>query len=134
MSTKTQKIIYWVATSVFSAQILLSAGMYIFNYQFAAEAFISFGYPTYIIYPLAVAKILGLLAIWTKKSQLLKEWAYAGFFFNLVLAAFAHIMVGDFAIYHAVISMVALIVSYVYDRKLFGNMYAKRKEVEEIPH
>lgn len=125
MSTKTQKIIYWLATVIFSAQILLSAGMYIFNHPFAAEAFVSFGYPTYIIYPLAVAKILGLLAIWTKKSQFLKEWAYAGFFFNLVLAAFAHTMIGDYAIYHAVVSMAALIVSYIYDKKLFGNMYKK---------
>ena len=121
MNMKKIKIFYWVATSIFSAQILLSAGMYFFNYDLAADAFITFGYPTYIIYPLAVAKILALAAIWSRRSEFLKELAYAGLFFNLIIAFFAHVMVGDYMIYHAVISMAALIVSYVYGKKLFGN-------------
>lgn len=132
MVTKTDKIIYWGSTGLFSALALLSASMYFFNHQFVVEAFTRFGYPTYIIYPLGTAKILGLLAIWTKKSQFLKELAYAGFFFVGILAFFAHVMVGDpFSGYvHAIAFLVFVITSYVYDRKLFGNIYEKQtKEI-----
>jgi hypothetical protein len=40
--------------------------MYIFNNAEIGNTFASVEYPTYIIYPLAAAKILGLIAIWTK--------------------------------------------------------------------
>ena len=64
--------------------------MYIFNYEMVETMFTSFGYPTYIIYPLAGAKLLGLFAIWNPKFNVLKEWAYAGFFFDAVLASGSH--------------------------------------------
>ena len=75
--------------------MLISAGMYFFNNGVVAEIFTQLGYLTYIIYPLAIAKILGLVAIWTKKSNTLKEWAYAGFFFDFILALSAHLYVKD---------------------------------------
>ena len=50
------------------------------------ESFTQLGYPAYLIYPFATAKLLGLVAIWTKKSETLKEWAYAGFTFDFLLA------------------------------------------------
>ncbi|MCA6074648.1 hypothetical protein [Fulvivirga sedimenti] len=53
------------------------------------------GFPTYIMYPLALAKGLGLLAIWLKKSRPLTESAYAEFFFNTLLALTGHLMVKD---------------------------------------
>ena len=54
---KTTKIIYWIATALLCLLMLASAGMYIFNHAEVAKIFISLGYPTYIIYPLAIAKI-----------------------------------------------------------------------------
>ena len=65
--------------------------MYIFNHEEVAGMFTSFGYPTYIIYPYAVAKLLGLLAIWFPDCKKIKEWAYAGFFFAFILH-FLHII------------------------------------------
>ena len=119
MSTKKDKIIYWVATGIISALMFFSATMYVIKNEMVREVFTNLGYPTYIIYPLATAKILGLVAIWTKKSRLLKEWAYAGFFFDLILAAAAHINIGDGEWVPALIGLVFLLVSYAYDRKLY---------------
>ena len=56
--------------------------MYFTKYEMVKGFFQSLGYPIYLIYPLATAKVLGIIAIITKKSRLLKEWAYAGFFFR----------------------------------------------------
>jgi hypothetical protein len=97
--------------------MLMSAGMYIFNNTAINEAFINLGYPTYIIYPLAIAKIIGLIAILTNKSKAIKEWAYAGFFFDFVLAAAAHISVNDGEEAGAFVALVLLIVSYFFGRK-----------------
>jgi len=118
MSNKKNKIIYWVATGLLSALMLMSAGMYLFNNSMVNEVFTKLGYPTYLIYPLAIAKILGLIAIWTKKSNTLKEWAYAGFFFDFLLALSAHINVSDGEYAPAIIAIVLLLLSYWFDKRL----------------
>jgi len=69
MSSKRNKIIYLVATGLLTAFMSMTVGMYIFNNEMVSEVFTKLGYPTYIIYPLAITKILGLIAIWTKKTQ-----------------------------------------------------------------
>lgn len=115
---KTQKVIFYIATGLLSLLMLFSGGMYIFKNADINQAFINFGYPTYIIYPLAIAKILGLVAIWQNKSQALKEWAYAGFFFDLILAFFAHYMIGDGEQGASIIGMVFLLISYYFGKKL----------------
>ena len=119
------KIIYWVSTGLLCAMMLMSAGMYFFNNAAIADTFESLNYPTYIIYPLAIAKILAVVAILTKRSALLKEWAYAGLFFDFVLAAAAHIAVQDGDHFGAIIAIVLLVVSYVYDRKVFPQKAAQ---------
>ena len=100
--------------------MLFSAGMYLFNHEEVSQVFSSLGYPTYVVYPLAIAKILGVIAILSKKSSTLKEWAYAGFFFDFVLAAAAHLSVGDGEFAPAVVASVVLLVSYFYDKRVFG--------------
>ncbi len=116
---KSQKIIYWASTGLFTAMMLMSSGMYIFNNAEIMKAFETLGYPTYIIYPLAAAKLLGLVAIWTKLSKSLTEWAYAGFFFNIVLAFFAHYMIGDGEFPGALVAMILVLVSYFSYKKLY---------------
>jgi DoxX-like family len=116
---KTNKIIYWIATGLLCLMMLGSAGMYIFNHQAVAEIFTKLGYPTYIVYPLAVAKILGVIAILTKQSKTLKEWAYAGFFFDFLLALSAHINAGDGEFIPATAAIILLFISYFLDKKLF---------------
>ncbi len=59
---KTTKIIYYISTGLLTLLMLFSAGMYFFNHAEVAGMFTNFGYPTYIIYPYAIAKLLGLVA------------------------------------------------------------------------
>ena len=115
---KRDKIIYYVTTGLLTLLILYSAGMYIFNHAEVAKMFSNFGYPTYIIYPYALAKLLGLAAIWFIGNKSLKEWAYAGFFFAFILAFFAHIMIGDGDQMGAAMAMIFLVISYIYSKKL----------------
>lgn len=115
---KIQRIIYWIATGLFSVFLLFSVYNYLSNYQMISDSFTSFGYPTYLIYPLATAKILGLLVIWTNKGGWLKEWAYAGFFFNVVLAFFAHYMISDGSQGGALIALILLFISYFLGKKV----------------
>ena len=64
---KKDKIIYWISTGLLSLMMAMSASMYIFNYETITATFQSLGYPSYLVYPLAIAKILGIAAILTKK-------------------------------------------------------------------
>lgn len=115
---KKIKIIYLISTGLFSLLMLMSAGMYVFNNQEISNTFVNLGYPSYIIYPLALLKVLGLVAIWVLKNRTLKEWAYAGFFFNVVLAFFAHVMINDGEFPGALIAFVLLATSYFANKKL----------------
>jgi uncharacterized membrane protein len=110
------KMIYWIATGLLTANMLFSAGMYIFKHEMVIGMFEALSYPAYIIYPLAIAKILGLIAIWSNKSKTLKEWAYAGFVFELLLAASAHINVSDGGEFAAIIVLVLTLLSYTFYR------------------
>ena len=116
---KSQKIIYWASTGLLTAIMLFSAGMYIFNNIEVVKAFEALNFPPYIIYPLATAKILGLVAIWTKLSSTLIEWAYAGFFFNSLLAFSAHYMAEDGGSAPALVVMILVLVSYLFYKKLY---------------
>lgn len=117
---KRDLIIYRIVTILFSLLMVMGAGMYFFSNEVAVEMFTALGFPTYIIYPLAVLKLLGLIAIWTRKSEMLKEWAYAGFTFEFLLAISAHLNVGDGEAGGAVVALILVLVSYVYHGKLYG--------------
>ncbi len=115
---RSYKIAYWVSTGLLTALMLMSAGMYLFNNPSVQEAFTSLGYPTHIIYPLAIAKILGLIAIWTNYNKSLKEWAYAGFFFDVSLAVMAHLVANDGQFGGAAVGLVLVLVSYFSWKKI----------------
>ncbi|MGB0868317.1 MAG: DoxX family protein [Flavobacteriales bacterium] len=119
MNSKRNRIIYLISTGLLTLLMGVgSAGNYIFNYDMVSGIFTDLGYPTYMIYPLAMAKILGLIAIWARKSQMLKEWAYAGFFFDLILGFGAHIMIEDGGFAPALIGIVFVFTSYFTEKKL----------------
>ncbi|MHA7944431.1 DoxX family protein [Formosa sp. 3Alg 14/1] len=114
---KRNKIIFYVSTGLLTLILLFSVYMYFFKHEAVAKMFTNFGYPTYIIYPYAVAKLLGLMAIWNSKFTTLKEWAYSGFFFAFILAFFAHYMIGDGGQMTALVALILLIVSYIFNKK-----------------
>jgi len=115
---KRNKIIYYVSTGLLSLFLLIAVFNYIFNHEMIAGMFESFGYPTYIIYPYAVAKLLAIFALWIPNIEKLKEWAYAGLFYAFILAFFAHFMIGDGEHMGAIIAMILLIISYIFNKKI----------------
>ena len=117
---KRETLIYRIITAIFTVFIGMGATMYFVQHDMVVEMFTSLGYPTYIIYPLATAKILGLVAIWTNKSKMLKEWAYAGFIFELSLAIAAHVNLGDGEFGAALVALLLVVTSYVYNRKVYA--------------
>ena len=116
---KGARIGYYVALGLFTALMLFSVFNYLFQNETVQGAFTSLGFPTFLIYPLAIAKLLGLVAIWTKQSVVLKEWAYAGFTFNIVLAAAAHLNAGDGQAAGAFVALALILTAYFLEKKVF---------------
>lgn len=86
---------FWITTGLF-AFALGSAG--VFDIILAPDmvaAMEHLGYPLYFARILGIWKVLGVIALLAPGFPKVKEWAYAGFFFNLTGAAIAHLAVGD---------------------------------------
>jgi hypothetical protein len=116
---KRVNIIYWVSTGLFVAFMLTSA---IPNLMSSAEwvALIThLGYPTYILPLLGVAKLLGIITLLVPGFPRLKEWAYAGFTFDLIGAVYSGIAHDGFdpMMLTMVIVFGILALSYVYHHK-----------------
>lgn len=107
-----KKIGYYAATVVLTAIMIFSAQMYFRNPGAIADYFESVNYPRYLVYPLAIAKILGLIAVWGNFSKWLKEWAYTGFFFDVTLAFTAHMVAKDGGELFSIVAFFALLISY----------------------
>jgi len=100
--TKINKLIFWIST-LWLASGMLATGILQFLKMKAegsvsppgAEGIAHLGYPIYFLTILGIWKILGVVALLVPKFPLVKEWAYAGFFFAMSGAIFSHIAVGD---------------------------------------
>jgi len=90
---KKTNILYWTFTGLFAFVMLASGIQNAIVTQPSIELITKLGYPQYIIPFLGVAKILGSIAIVVPGFPRLKEWAYAGLFFDLVGATYSGIMV-----------------------------------------
>ncbi|MGB0979281.1 MAG: DoxX family protein [Croceimicrobium sp.] len=115
--TKRNQIAYYIVTAIFSLMILGGAITYFVDYDNTAAMFTSLGVSKSVIYPLAIAKILGVLAIWLIPSRLIKNLAYLGFALNLLMAIGSHILANDGLFYGPIVPLVLLTVSYWLFRK-----------------
>jgi len=93
--TKTQKIIYWISTLWLSLGMVATGIVQIAKSEQEVNNIIHLGYPVYFLTMLGIWKILGVVAILVPKFAVLKEWAYAGFFFAMSGALFSRIASGD---------------------------------------
>jgi hypothetical protein len=92
---KKIKIIYWIFTGLLVALLTLSSIPDIMSVPDAVAVFNHLGYPTYLLPFLGVAKLLGVVAILIPGFPRIKEWAYAGFVFDITGAMYSSISVGD---------------------------------------
>ena len=100
--TKRNKIIYWIATIWLSLGMISTGMVQLLKIDSpgavappGAYGIKQLGYPIYFLTILGIWKILGVIAVLIPKYPLLKEWAYAGFFFIMSGAAFSHIASGN---------------------------------------
>jgi len=93
---KGTNIFYWITTILICLLMAFSSVASLLQPQQSAEMMNhQLGYPAYIIAFLSVAKLLGAIAILVPGFPRLKEWAYAGFFFDLSGAMYSMIMSGQ---------------------------------------
>jgi len=95
---KTKKIIYWVATGLLAIGMLQSGIFAVLRAKQWVDMIATLGYPLYFLTILGAWKILGVIAILIPGFKLLKEWAYAGFFFAMTGAIASHLASGDYGV------------------------------------
>ncbi len=94
---KREKIIYWFATGLLAIGMLQSGIFAALRTKEWVDLVTGLGYPVYFLTIIGVWKILGVIAILIPRFKLLKEWAYAGFFFAMTGALFSHLANSDYA-------------------------------------
>ena len=92
---KRDKIIYWISTLWLALGMTSTGIVQLLKVEEEVDRMTHLGYPVYLLTILGVAKILGVVAVLIPKFPLLKEWAYAGFFFNMSGAIFSHLAAGS---------------------------------------
>jgi uncharacterized membrane protein YphA (DoxX/SURF4 family) len=126
MTSETRnKITYWIFTVLCILPLAGSGFGFLTLRPYAIEGMSHLGYPVYIIRFLGLAKLLGVLAILAGTFPRIKEWAYAGFVFNLLGAFYSHLSAGDGPkVFGPLIILSFTLLSYWYWKK--SNLPAKK--------
>ena len=96
--SKRNKIIYWVSTIWLALGMVSTGIVQLSKMDEEVEMFTRLGYPRYLLTILGIWKLLGVVAVLIPKFPLIKEWAYAGFFFMMSGAVLSHLINGDEAV------------------------------------
>jgi len=124
--TKRNKIIYWIATIWLALGMVSTGAVQLFKAkegQGGVDMISHLGYPVYLLTLLGIWKTIGVVALLIPKFPLLKEWAYAGFFFIMTGAIFSHIASGDSVnkIFPSLLLLMLTLISWYFrpaDRKI----------------
>jgi hypothetical protein len=121
--TKRNKIIYWIATLWLSLGMISSGIVQLIKMEEEVKMMAHLGYPLYFLTIIGVWKMLGVITVLIPKFPLVKEWAYAGFFFVSSGAVFSHLSSGGSAadFFGPVLLLILTVVSWYFrpaDRRL----------------
>jgi DoxX-like family len=99
MTTKAKNIAYWTTTALVA--FFISGGVVqLAQYRANPHGIVPvLGYPMYFFAIIGFWKVLGAIAILVPRFPRLKEWAYAGIFFDLTGAAASCAAVGGYGAY-----------------------------------
>ena len=89
--SKANKIIYWITTAWLSLGMFSTGIVQLLRMEEDVALMLRLGYPVYFLTMLGICKLLGVVAVLIPGLPLLKEWAYAGFFFAMSGAVYSHI-------------------------------------------
>ncbi|WP_183557571.1 DoxX family protein [Mucilaginibacter sp. SP1R1] len=126
--TKRNKIIYWIFTIWLALGMVSTGVVQLLKEKTGAggvDSITHLGYPVYFLTILGVWKLLGVVAVLIPKFPLLKEWAYAGFFFVMSGAMVSHIASGNSVsdIFPSFLLLILVVVSWYFrpaDRKIIS--------------
>jgi DoxX-like family len=118
-STSTVRL-YWIATGLFTLLYLGSLTLTFSDLEASYKSYASLGFPSmWVVFFNGLGKVLGLAAIYQNRSNTLKDFAFAGFLFNLLIATCAHISTADPGLILAIIGLVLWVFAFVMNRKVF---------------
>ena len=86
---------FWVTTAVICWEMVAGSLWDLKQIGFVRGVFQHLGYPPYLLLILGAWKLPGALVVLAPRLPRLKEWAYAGMFFNYSGAAASHLLAGD---------------------------------------
>jgi DoxX-like family len=119
-ATRFEQLAYWLAIGLFC---LILAGSAIWNLTDPAGGrldYLAHGYPGYVVYPVAIAKLTGLAVILSRRSRTLTDMAFAAFMIDLVLAIVSHVANPDLirgAI--AVATLIIILAAFALERRRY---------------
>ena len=87
MTTKSKTLGYWTTTAILASVLISGGAAQIARLPANVEGILQLGYPLYFMTIVGTWKILGGIALLVPKFPRLKEWAYAGVFFDLTGAS-----------------------------------------------
>ena len=90
-----RSLVYWLTTGVFCLVLSFSGVTHFLHAEFMVENMSLLGYPVYVMTILGSFKLLGVATLLAPRLPMLKEWAYAGFTFNLIGATASHLFAGE---------------------------------------
>ncbi|MBC8644833.1 DoxX family protein [Flavobacterium lindanitolerans] len=126
MNAKTTKIIYWIGVILTSLWFGTSGLFELTKNPLVWVITQQLGYPAHFIYILGVMKVSGVITLLIPNKLLrLKEWVFAGVFFDIIFAFFSKLAVLGFpATIDAIIAFVMVSVTYMMFRKLYNAEYS----------
>lgn len=129
LSPKKKEIIFGVLIILIGSLFLISGYFEISKNPYTYPKTLQMGYPPYFILLLGIAKVAGVIALWQNKIKWLREWAFAGFTFDVIFAFFSGYATGIYDdCLKAMVAFIALISAY----SLFRDLNRK-KVVLKIP-
>ena len=117
---KRNKIIYWIATVWLSLGMLSTGIVQLLKLKGdgpgSLNSMTALGYPAYFVTILGISKILGVVVLLIPRFPLLKEWAYAGFFFMMSGAIFTHVAAGNSIneIFPSLLLLILIVISWYF--------------------
>lgn len=126
MTHKTTKAIYWTGAALTSLWFGASGFFELTSNPIVWEITRQLGYPPHFIYTLGIFKLSGIAVLLIPGKLLrLKEWVFAGIFFDIIFAFASKLMVLGFAAtVDAIVAFVIVTVTYIMFRKLYKFNYA----------
>lgn len=125
MTLTNAKRIYWAGVALTSLWFGASGFFELTKNPVVWDITLKLGYPAYFIYVLGVAKLSGIIVLLIPGKLLrLKEWVFAGIFFDIIFAFASKLtVVGPVGTIDAIIAFIMVSVTYLMFRKIYPAAY-----------